>query len=754
MKKWKFLVATALVCGALTTVTSCIDNDEPAGIEQVRGAYAELYKANAAVQQAEAQIKLAQAETEKQRAALQEQLAKQQELLNEGIKLQNELQAAQNEEQKAQIEARLADLKRAQEQADLNHQATMLNLQTALAAANQAYLTAMAQLEAAKITAANDVYEAQIEQLVADLSEIQEDITDENIAILQAEADIYDLKTKPGTTTERILTADVTSKKIAYKKDSLTLLYAQQDLEFLKATNEKPVSEWEDAKRDIQDQIDSIAVVASNLKIEKEKKSAELDPLNEKSTKIGQKKLVEGTITFDVPAELQNDFYNYFVTYIPNDVDKNFERDLLTGDMKLKGSFVSNKLSLEDRTDYMTSLVLDIQHFYLEQFESVTGYKYNEQGKAAAQQKLKNLKDQLEVKKAKFEADTAVWKSAMTAYDTAFKAYKYGDLYGETANAITAYQDKVNVTPALSATEEKAAGEALIATLKAYYEKRKAFDGVEPTNPADGKTWAETIAATDAVDQIKANVNANSTSMLGSQNLNNGGAIADFIEASQAAFGTGSFTGNMAEPVGDASLAVPAEDRVYSGSYYTYVSVKKQISIIENIDKWVAFASDLKGIQAALQTEIDAIDAELEAVEVEKKPIEEALRNLTAQYNYFNTTRKNTLNKIKAALELAIQTGKDLASDILDLEEAVLKAEKDLAVDELALQNAEHVLDLFKEGKTDAQVLVAQSIKRFEDEIARRQDQIAELQRQFTYYTAQKDALLALIVSGNPSTEE
>ena len=44
----------ALMLGTAGTFTGCIDNDEPAGIEELRGAKAELLKAKAAVEQADA----------------------------------------------------------------------------------------------------------------------------------------------------------------------------------------------------------------------------------------------------------------------------------------------------------------------------------------------------------------------------------------------------------------------------------------------------------------------------------------------------------------------------------------------------------------------------------------------------------------------------------------------------------------------------------------------------------------------------
>ena len=44
----------ALMVGSSVTFTGCIDNDEPAGIENLRGAKAELLKAKAAVETAKA----------------------------------------------------------------------------------------------------------------------------------------------------------------------------------------------------------------------------------------------------------------------------------------------------------------------------------------------------------------------------------------------------------------------------------------------------------------------------------------------------------------------------------------------------------------------------------------------------------------------------------------------------------------------------------------------------------------------------
>ena len=65
MRKWTYLVAALLVGGATTTFTGCIDNDEPTGIEQLRGAKAEFIKAKAAYEDALTQIQLVKVEREK-----------------------------------------------------------------------------------------------------------------------------------------------------------------------------------------------------------------------------------------------------------------------------------------------------------------------------------------------------------------------------------------------------------------------------------------------------------------------------------------------------------------------------------------------------------------------------------------------------------------------------------------------------------------------------------------------------------------
>jgi len=104
------ILFSALFAGT-GTFTSCIDNDEPAGIEELRGAKAELLRAKVAVEQAQASLlmakaefkkaeaakELAQAEINKATAAIREAEAKKREIENEKEAAALDLLIAQNE---------------------------------------------------------------------------------------------------------------------------------------------------------------------------------------------------------------------------------------------------------------------------------------------------------------------------------------------------------------------------------------------------------------------------------------------------------------------------------------------------------------------------------------------------------------------------------------------------------------------------------------------------------------------------------
>ena len=143
------ILFSALFAGT-GTFTSCIDNDEPAGIEELRGAKAELIRAKVSVEQANAALLLAQAEVEKAKAAKTNAEAEIKKAKAAKAQAEAELAEITNEEKRAELEMTIAANKQILEEKALEHQATMLGLQQALATAQRSYELALAQIEIAK----------------------------------------------------------------------------------------------------------------------------------------------------------------------------------------------------------------------------------------------------------------------------------------------------------------------------------------------------------------------------------------------------------------------------------------------------------------------------------------------------------------------------------------------------------------------------------------------------------------------------
>ena len=140
----------ALMAGSSVTFTGCIDNDEPAGIENLRGAKAELLKAKAAVETAKVAYVNAQTAQANAEARRLEAVALQAELKAKKMELDNALTEAQNAEKIAAAEAKVAEIQAKLEQNKLNWEKEKLECETNLACAQKAYEDAMKALELSK----------------------------------------------------------------------------------------------------------------------------------------------------------------------------------------------------------------------------------------------------------------------------------------------------------------------------------------------------------------------------------------------------------------------------------------------------------------------------------------------------------------------------------------------------------------------------------------------------------------------------
>ena len=155
MRKWTYLVAVLLMAGTSTSLlTSCIDNDEPAGITDLRGAKAELLRAKAAVEQAEAAIKTAQVKWYEAEAEIKNQEAEQEKLKTSWLE-------AKYQAQKDSIQAETK--KYVEQQNKLYIEALQKS-----AEANAAYQKALAEIEAALVGVKESAYAERLMGLLSD----------------------------------------------------------------------------------------------------------------------------------------------------------------------------------------------------------------------------------------------------------------------------------------------------------------------------------------------------------------------------------------------------------------------------------------------------------------------------------------------------------------------------------------------------------------------------------------------------------
>ena len=159
MNKKLFLGAILLGTMVVSTgaLTSCIDNDEPEGITELRGAKAELLRAKAAVELAKAEVQKQEANIKAAMVATQEAITKQQEAIakqQEAIAKQQEAKAEQ-EWAKAAYWWAVADSIRSEVDyliAENNAEilVRLKNLETELLLAQNYYENTVAEIEAAK----------------------------------------------------------------------------------------------------------------------------------------------------------------------------------------------------------------------------------------------------------------------------------------------------------------------------------------------------------------------------------------------------------------------------------------------------------------------------------------------------------------------------------------------------------------------------------------------------------------------------
>jgi len=267
------ILFSALFAGT-GTFTSCIDNDEPAGIEELRGAKAELIRAKVAVEQADATFRLAEAELKKAEAATEAANTRIKEAEAKIKEAEAEKEAALTAEEKARVEKQIAIYKQEMANQALQLQADMFKIQQIFAENQRNY-----ELALAKIAIAKELFplDAKFE-----LSQLQSTVDYWNMAVGGYAAALKTAQEKYNNAAINYeYFGKIDADSLQYTLDTLEnkLAKAQADLAKFENWLEEDVTtkDWRAEVDELKATVDSLAKLEANFKLDSAKAEHSLD---------------------------------------------------------------------------------------------------------------------------------------------------------------------------------------------------------------------------------------------------------------------------------------------------------------------------------------------------------------------------------------------------------------------------------------------------------------------------------------------
>ena len=661
MRKWTYLVAALLMSGTAATFTSCIDNEEPAGIEAMRTAKAEFYSAQAA-------LKLAEVEYENAKTQLKLQEVEKEKYMNEALRLQNELLAAENENEKKKLALELAE-------AEKQHEIAMQVYETTLKEAEAAYQVALKNFDIAMANI-NSAYTAEYARILASITsnraeykQISADITDKELTLMQFAEETLDTASVRGKMDRNV-------KKLTAELDLM-----KNELDLLKTINNADAEGQNkiiaDLDKEIREKVEDFnADVAKYNKLSTDKTAA-TTAKNEKATALGEENKtkfeVDAEATLTVAPEIQHTFISSALssgivdnTFIKDNVnteligpDKYYTFKATDNLFKLKYTKDDiNTISVTTNPTYKLSNDISTISNYLSSFSE------NDYQEKVAKKQLYN--DILDSYKTKYEKQLEEFEKEGGTRDiyleklAAYTMYKQGsdkdvyynyindyktNVYDEAINAANQLTDQTAKDAAI-----KAAQDAFIAELKAYGKARFELNGWFFADPDDNtKKFYETIES--------AEVDTYWNSILGSVTLEDdieGSPYYNFLTEGEELFGTDRGYGDQYLTNGEAYTKpdIETEYKKYLINNTQYTGGTFGDYLQAYIDaKAVAIAE----AQKVLVDEIEKINVSLTVKKLEFAVLEEdVLEN--AEYLALVENEKNIQKQID---DLEVQIGTD-----------------------------------------------------------------------------------------------
>ncbi len=781
MRKWTYLVAALLMGGVSTSLTSCIDNDEPAGINDLRGAKAELLRAKAAVENAEAAIKTATAAIKQAKADYAQEKVAQEKLYTDWL-------TAKYEDDKTAL----------QQDAAIREQAYLQKLYQAQSAAKQAeldYQRALAQIEIALGTAKDDAYAEALQDLLytktftipsyqISVNPVTHEVTINSTGsstttiygLMNLSQQLANAKQELAEAIQQNLILGYKFDKDALKNDvAVTVEVKKAEL----AVEEKALAElkeiigislddFEAKYQEIADKKKEAENNKTNVSIEKAKDLAE--NYDGKAQELKNKKEAQSEFTFDIPAAVQNDFYNIVAS----------KAGSATGDEVAIYQNILKQATADAEGEYAFTNGMKVNTTAAIKKSIINAVKGDVEEKAQAQdlallERDMKLAEEAETElKKTFDAAEKTWKAAAAAYDKAYKADKYHitgqSEYDVVKGAVETYNN----------SDKSAADQtALINAYKKYLngdgtlEGRTKLDGFKP---ADNINIA-TATADNLSARLTAFLAANDDDRFGTAApKKNGGYYKALTEAAKD-FGVDvdqrtAYTYEEWTAAQEASTTLPgATSGTATFNYFTamdkHAEAVKAYEDAANVADWVTLLANIEKVE-------DAVLAETNALQLEEADLEKVKAEIEAKYEVQEATYQAEINSYKGILDAMAAAVPDvsglgsittanydqaianLKAEIAEYESADLNEDTgEITLGTISAKKQEVALyENLLAGLEDESYQTAEEIlKDYNDAMIEAYNmKIEVLQVLFDKANAQKDSYMEALTSGSSST--
>ena len=787
MRKWTYLVAALLMGGVSTSLTSCIDNDEPAGINDLRGAKAELLRAKAAVENAEAAIKTATAAIKQAKADYAQEKVAQEKLYTDWL-------TAKYEDDKTAL----------QQDAAIREQAYLQKLYQAQSAAKQAeldYQRALAQIEIALGTAKDDAYAEALQDLLytktftipsyqISVNPVTHEVTINSTGsstttiygLMNLSQQLANAKQELAEAIQQNLILGYKFDKDALKNDvAVTVEVKKAEL----AVEEKALAElkeiigislddFEAKYQEIADKKKEAENNKTNVSIEEAKDLAE--NYDGKAQELKNKKEAQSEFTFDIPAAVQNDFYNIVAS----------KAGSATGDEVAIYQNILKQATADAEGEYAFTNGMKVNTTAAIKKSIINAVKGDVEEKAQAQdlaqrEQAMKLAEEAETElKKTFDAAEKTWKDAAAAYDKAKKADKYHITGQSEYDVVKKALDTYYAADKSDATKLAAAETALVNAYKKYLngdgtlEGRTKLDGFKP---ADNINIA-TATADNLSARLAAFLAANDDDRFGRETPTmNGGYYKALTEAADD-FGVTvdqrtAYTYEEWTAAQETSTTLPgATSGTATFNYFTamdeHADAIEEYENAVNVEDWATLLANIEKVEDAVLAETNALQLEEAELDKVKAEIEAKYAVQEATYQAEAKSYGDILNAMAAAVpdvdgSLGTITQANYDQAIANLKAEIAKYESaDLNEDTgkitlgtISAKKQEVALyENLLAGLEDGSYQTAEEIlKDYNDAMIEAYNmKIEVLQVLFDKANAQKDSYMEALTSGSSST--